>query len=146
MMSTEQAENTPWTKLKTLLDQASPDLIDSIKADFGQEHVCIVTYSKAIFEGGKNKSKLQGEKTPEEFMKELGFTDEDLEKNRMCIISDCEFQNELCNLLNHMIGYHKMPIKNIASIIPAMARDDRVAKKGVQGFIARAKHSGKGTD
>ena len=138
--------STAWTKLETLLNQASPDLIESIKADFGHDHVCIATYSKAIFEGRDNKSKLKGDKTPEQFMSELGFSKEELEKNRMCIISDCEFQNELCNLLNHMIGYHKMPIKNIASIIPAMSNDNRIVKQGVQGFVKRVKQSGKGTD
>jgi len=139
-------ETNAWTKLETLLNQASPDLIESIKSDFGHDHVCIATYSKAIFEGGDHKSKLERQKTPEQFMSELGFTKEELEKNRMCIISDCEFQNELCNLLNHMIGYHKMPIKNIASIIPAMANDNRIVKEGVQGFVKRVKHSGRGTD
>ncbi len=144
-MSTETVNNA-WTKLETILNQATPDLIDSIKTDFKHDHVCIATYSKAIFEGGNQKSKLADGKRPDEFMNELGFTDKELEKNRMCIISDCEFQNELCNLLNHMIGYHKMPIKNMASVIPAMANDNREAKKGVQGFVHQIKTGGKGTD
>lgn len=139
-------ENTAWTKLETILNKATPDLIESIKEDFKHDHVCIATYSQAIFQGGNVKSKLQGGIPPRDFMKQLGFTDEELEKNRLCIIGDCNYQDEICNLLNHMIGYHQMPIKNIASIIPAMATDKREPKKGNAKIVQEIKQTGKGTD
>lgn len=140
-----ETENTSWGRLQAILQQASPDLIESIKEDFKHDHVCIASFSQTIFEGGK-QSKLSSGEHPYYFMKKLGFTDKELDKNRMCIISDCTYQNELCNLLNHMIGYHDMPIERIANIIPAMANDTRETKSGAQGFMQHIKQSGKGTD
>lgn len=139
-------EDTPFKKLEMVLKQASPDLIESIKEDFKHEHVCIATYSKALFDGGNKKSKMDSGETPYHFMKKLGFSDDDLQKNRICMISDCEYQNELCQLLNHMIGYHKMPIQNIASIVPALANDPRIPKKGMKAVVSQTKNSGRGTD
>ena len=139
-------EDSPFTKLETVLNQADPQLIESIKEDFKHDHVCIATFSQALFEGGKPKAKLTATETPRAFMKKLGFSDDDLSKQRICMISDCEYQGELCNLMNHMIGYHKMPIHNIASTIPAIANDARKPKKGVEGMVHSVKQSGKGTD
>lgn len=139
-------EETSWKKLETILTKASPELIESIKKDFKHEHVCIATFSKTLFEGGNSKVPLHAQKTPYDFMMELGFTDEDLSKERLCIISDCEYQDELCNLLNHMIGYHKMPIQNIAKVIPGLAIDTRIAKKGKEMIVSKIKQRGRGTD
>src|SRR3990167_10449091 len=129
-------EETSWKKLETILTKASPELIESIKKDFKHEHVCIATYSKAIFEGNDAQAKLHGNKSPYKFMRDLGFNDDELDKDRLCIISDCEYQNELCGLLNHMIGYHKMPIDNVAKVIPGLAFDSRIVKKGKQRIVS----------
>ena len=114
-MSTIQ-ENEKWASLSRIMSAMTNDQETRIKAELKVDEICVEGLAKSVHMS----------ETFTKLLSEIGFTKEERTKVRNCVTTGCPYNDNLYNMLNHFIGYHNIPIKNIANLLPVMKADTTV--------------------
>ena len=156
-MSTEIVEKTPefgevtqkldkWGSLTSILENATDEVIEALKKDLKKKEICINGYTNALVPSS-GKRTIEDNVIFDEFLKKIGFIDDDIYQERICVVSGCAFQpTSLGTNFNHLIGYHKVPIKGIARLVSIIKGDTRKPKTGLDGIKNNFQTSHMGTD
>lgn len=117
-----------WEKLARIFEAATTEEMGKIEKELGVDEVCILGLTKSLNidthkDCGFNNSKVTS------LLYSLGFEKKEvIEHSRMCMVSGCDFvSSNMFGTINHLIGWHKIPHKNVAPIIREMKNDDRKA-------------------
>ncbi len=155
-MSTTIVEKTPefgevtqkldkWGSLTSILENASDEVIDALKKELKKDEICINGYTNALYPSAKHV--MEDNVVFDDFLKKIGFTSDDIYAERVCVVSGCTYQPpSMGTNFNHLIGYHKLPIKNIARLINVIKNDTRKVLHGVDGIKNNYQTSHMGTD
>lgn len=119
-----------WDKLANLLEYGTDEVIEELKATHKLRQICINGFTNALTRNSKSRSETTVAFNA--FLKELGFTSNEIYQKRMCPLNGCPFHAmSMATLMNHMIGYHDVPIKTLARLVSVIKNDSRETKKGV---------------
>jgi len=133
---------TPYDKLALLLENADESVVDKLKSDFKVKELCIAGFLNGIMKGDRKRSQLDFYADA----KKLGFTNEELEERKMCVVNGCPYYGDMFVTLNHLVGHHKIPFKNVAKLIPFMKDDDRPVPHGLNSIKTGFQTGFMGTD
>lgn len=119
-----------WDKLARIFEQADAETMEIKAKELGVDEVCVNGLAKNV----------TGEKSVMAYTKmlrKLGFESKEIYQARQCPVSGCEFHGAMFELSNHLIGWHKIPHKNVGALFKAI--------KGMPKptFMAKAKTSAK---
>lgn len=119
-----------WDKLARIFEQADAETMEIKAKELGVDEVCVNGLAKNV----------TGEKSVMAYTKmlrKLGFESKEIYQVRQCPVSGCEFHGAMFDLSNHLIGWHKIPHKNVGALFKAI--------KGMpkSTFMAKAKTSAK---
>ena len=115
-MSTVQ-QLDKWDKLSRLLQSVTDEKLEQMKADLDVDEVCVNGLARSVDSTIRRFSSL---------LKMMGFDSKEIYKRRQCVVNGCPYDcASLPWMLNHFIGYHEIPIKNIARMVPAIKSDTR---------------------
>ena len=155
-MSTAQVEKTPefgevtqkldkWGSLTSILENATDEVIDALKKEMKKDEICINGYTNALVPSTKHS--IEDNVVFNDFLKKIGFTSDDIYADRICVVSGCTYQPpSLGTNFNHLIGYHKLPIKNIAKLVSVIKNDTRKVLQGVDAIKNNFQTSHMSTD
>lgn len=130
-----------WDKLASLFEHGTDEVIADLKKDLELDEICVNGFTNGL----TCEAKLKGSESEQNmifdtFLQRIGFTREEvLFTQRLCVVNGCTYQTgwSLGQLMNHMIGHHKIPIKTLGRLVPVIKNDTR---KPLEGF-ARVKNN-----
>jgi len=136
----EQIENDSWIKLGKIFDGLDENCIEKAVKDFKVKEICVDGIASKIY--GKKKVEYGFNN----LLQKMGFSEEEIKKSRLCVISDCQYTQSLYNMLNHFIGYHQVPAQNISKLITALKNDTRELPNTVDRIKYNLRHPQMTTD
>ncbi len=139
----QKKTTSPYDKLIVLLETGDETVVEKIKSDCKvKNEICIGGFLHGIMKG-------EGKGNIDSFdadAKKLGFTKDDLDVLRRCVVNGCPFYGELFGTLNHLVGFHKIPFKNVAKLIPIIKDDEREVPHGLNAWKTAFQTQFMGTD
>jgi hypothetical protein len=79
-------------------------------------------------------------------LEKLGFSEEEIDKKRMCVIGDCKYTTDIYGILNHFIGYHDVPAQNVGRLVTALKNDVRELPSKTEMIVYNLLHPHMSTD
>ncbi len=136
-----QILNEPWAKLGEIFNSLDENNISKALKEFKEKQICVDGITSAI----------RGSKRVEDqcfygLLKELGFTEKEILKIRLCIVGDCRYTTTLHGMLNHFIGYHEVPAQNVGKLISFLKDDNREMPTKAEGIKYNLTHLQMSTD
>lgn len=128
----EQIINISWEKLKEIFNSLDENNISEALKQFKVKEICVDGITSVI-----NGEKFVDVGCFFNMLEQLGFTVEEIEEIRLCVIGNCKFTGDLHGMLNHFIGYHGTPAQNIGKLIDAVKND----KRQLPSRISRIKYN-----
>ena len=116
----KQIENECWAKLEQIFNSLNEKNISQELEQFGVKEICLDGITSVI-NGEDHVQELCFSK----LLDQLGFTFEQQDEPRLCVIGDCKFTNSIHGLLNHFIGYHNVPAQNVGKLVSVIKNDAR---------------------
>jgi len=116
----KQIQNDSWSKLEEIFNSLNDNNIEMALKQFKVKEICVDGITSVI----RGEEKLQ-ELCFGGLLKELGFTEKQQLQIRQCIIGDCKYTSTLHDVINHFIGYHKVPAQNIGKLLSILKNDAR---------------------
>ena len=116
----KQVQNDSWMKLEEIFNSLNENNIEQALKEFKVKEICVDGITSVIRGEEKVRELCFGK-----LLTEMGFTYKQQSQIRQCFIGDCKYSNPLTSLLNHFIGYHKVPAQNIGKLIPFIKNDKR---------------------
>ena len=115
-----QIQNDYWGKLLEIFNSLDENNIEKALEEFGVKQICVDGITSKIY--GLKDVKFY---CFNELLEKLGFSNEEIEKTRLCVIGDCHYTTDLYGILNHFIGFHEVPAQNIGKLVTALKNDTR---------------------
>lgn len=116
----EQIANNSWIKLSEIFNSLDEDCIKKATKEYRVKEICVDGITSKIY----GKKDVEWNTFPKLLLK-MGFSIEEIEKFRLCVIGDCKYTTDIYGMLNHFIGYHEVPAQNIGKLVIALKDDSR---------------------
>jgi len=116
----EQIHNSSWEKLTEIFNSLNENNVAKAVEEFKVKQICVDGITSKIY--GMKDVKLASFIT---LLEKLGFSEEEINDKRLCVIGDCKFTTDIYGMLNHYIGYHDVPAQNIGKLVNVLKNDVR---------------------
>jgi len=113
-------QNDYWGKLTQIFNSLDENNIAKALEEFKVKQICVDGITSKIY--GLKDIKFT---CFYELLEKLGFSNDEIEKTRICVIGDCHYTTDLYSILNHFIGYHDVPAQNVGKLINVIKNDTR---------------------
>lgn len=133
--------NSSWDKLKEIFNSLNEKNISQALEQFKVKEICVDGIASVI-----NGEKNVDERCFYNMLEQLGFTQDEIEKTRLCVIGDCKFTTDLYAMLNHFIGYHQVPAQNVGKLIDHIQNDKRELPSVASRILFNVTHPQMHTD
>lgn len=137
----EQIHNTSWEKLVEIFNCLNENNVAKAVEEFKVKQICVDGITSKIY--GEKDVKLASFIT---LLEKLGFSDEEIDKKRLCVIGDCKYTTDIYGILNHFIGYHDVPAQNIGKLVNVLKNDVRELPSKTEMVIYNLLHPHMSTD
>ena len=137
----EQIQNDSWSKLSKIFSSLDEDCIKKATKDYKVKEICVDGIASKIY----GKKDVEWDTFPK-LLLTMGFSIEEIEKFRLCVIGDCKYTTDIYGLLNHFIGYHEVPAQNIGQLVTALKNDVRELPSKVERIKYNYTHPQMSTD
>jgi hypothetical protein len=139
----QQSTLDKWEKLAQVFESATEEKMDAVAKKLGVDEVCIVGLAKSLNLANHEKGSTMGKVT--NMLLHFGFTMDEIRRTtRICPVSGCGFNSKtMFDSINHMIGWHQIPHKNLGNMMRVMKDDTR---KVDTTFINQVKRLPMGAD
>ncbi len=137
----KQIYNSSWDKLKEIFGSLNDNNISQALEQFKVKEICVDGITSVI----------NGEKGVDlgcfyNMLEQLGFTQDEIEQTRQCVIGDCRYTTDLYGMLNHFIGYHGTPAQNVGNLVDVVKNDKRELPSRVSRIAYNLSHPHMNTD
>jgi len=137
----EQIHNTSWEKLVEIFNSLNENNVAKAVEEFKVKQICVDGITSKIY--GEKDVKLASFIT---LLEKLGFSEEEIDKTRSCVIGDCKYTTDIYGMINHFIGYHDVPAQNIGKLVTALKNDVRELPSKIEMFVYNLSHPHMSTD
>jgi len=137
----EQIQNESWEKLTEIFNSLNENNVAKAVEEFKVKQICVDGITSKIY--GMKDVKLASFIT---LLEKLGFSEEEIDKRRLCVIGDCKYTSDIYGILNHFIGYHDVPAQNVGRLVSELKNDARELPSKFEMFRYNLLHPHMSTD
>ncbi len=137
----EQIQNESWEKLTEIFNSLNENNVAKAVEEFKVKQICVDGITSKIY--GMKDVKLASFMT---LLEKLGFSEEEIDKKRMCVIGDCKYTTDIYGILNHFIGYHDVPAQNVGRLVTVLKNDVRELPSKAEMVVYNLLHPHMSTD
>jgi len=137
----EQIHNTSWEKLTEIFNSLNESNVAKAVEEFKVKQICVDGITSKIY--GMNDVKFASFII---LLEKLGFSEEEINEKRLCVIGDCKYTTDIYGMLNHFIGYHDVPAQNIGKLVTVLKNDVRELPSKTEMILYNLSHPHMSTD
>jgi len=137
----KQIQNDSWEKLIEIFNCLDENNVAKAVEEFKVKQICVDGITSKIY--GMKDVKLA---CFIELLEKLGFSEEEIDKKRLCVIGDCKYTTDMYGILNHFIGFHDVPAQNIGKLVTVLKNDVRELPSKTEMVVYNLLHPHMSTD